>query len=236
MNKALIVILATVAIDAIGAGLIFPILPELLAQLTQGGDIGFLYGAKTAQQRARWIFVALLLPFVAHSVSLAASSQAIGYRTLLPLTGLFLVLAAFGLRAIAARFGLPRVVHGGVLAVTVVVAAVLARHNALALIAEPQGNEWRLMEAAVERMRLSSETRVYLIRPSIQPSGRSGSAQPATTSSNALSTRISKCLQDWRSERETRIPSRGSTPRRAGDHQCIGSCRPGPGIGNMPER
>ncbi|RYE53257.1 MAG: tetracycline resistance MFS efflux pump, partial [Hyphomicrobiales bacterium] len=48
MNKALVVILSTVAIDAIGAGLIFPILPELLAQLTEGGDIGFLYGAMLA--------------------------------------------------------------------------------------------------------------------------------------------------------------------------------------------
>ena len=130
--------------------------------------LGFIYGAKTAQQRARWIFVALLLPFVAHSVSLAASSQAIGYRTLLPLTGLYLVLAAFGLRAIVARFGLPRAAHAGVLAATVVTAAVLARHNALTLIAEPQGNEWRLIESAVERFRPSSETRVYLIRPSLE--------------------------------------------------------------------
>lgn len=48
MNKALIVILATVAIDAIGAGLIFPILPELLSQLTEGGDIGVLYGVMLA--------------------------------------------------------------------------------------------------------------------------------------------------------------------------------------------
>lgn len=48
MNKALIVILATVAIDAIGAGLIFPILPELLTQLTEGGDIGVLYGVMLA--------------------------------------------------------------------------------------------------------------------------------------------------------------------------------------------
>ncbi|KKB78141.1 MFS transporter [Devosia soli] len=44
----MIVILATVAIDAIGAGLIFPILPELLTQLNEGGDIGFLYGAMLA--------------------------------------------------------------------------------------------------------------------------------------------------------------------------------------------
>jgi DHA1 family tetracycline resistance protein-like MFS transporter len=44
MNKALLVILATVALDAIGAGLIMPILPDLLAELTGGGDIGLLYG------------------------------------------------------------------------------------------------------------------------------------------------------------------------------------------------
>lgn len=44
MNKALIVILSTVALDAIGAGLIFPILPDILVEVTGGGDIGFLYG------------------------------------------------------------------------------------------------------------------------------------------------------------------------------------------------
>ncbi len=44
MNKALIVILSTVALDAIGAGLIFPILPDLLREVTGGHDFGFLYG------------------------------------------------------------------------------------------------------------------------------------------------------------------------------------------------
>lgn len=44
MNKALIVILSTVALDAIGAGLIFPILPDLLREVTGGDDFGFLYG------------------------------------------------------------------------------------------------------------------------------------------------------------------------------------------------
>lgn len=48
MNKALIVILVTVALDAIGAGLIFPILPALLAEITGGGDIGLLYGLMLA--------------------------------------------------------------------------------------------------------------------------------------------------------------------------------------------
>ena len=130
--------------------------------------LGFFYGAKTEQQRARWLFVALLLPFVAHSVSLAASSQAIGYRTLLPLAGLYLVLAMFGFRAVAARFGLPRLAQGAALAATVVTGAVLARHNALTLIAEPQGNEWQLIETAANRVRLTNDTRVYLIRPSLE--------------------------------------------------------------------
>jgi hypothetical protein len=130
--------------------------------------LGFVHGAKTAQQRMRWLFVALLLPFVAHSVSLAASSQAIGYRTLLPLSGLYLVLAMFGLRAIVTRFELPRLAERGALGAILVTAAVLAWHNAFTLIAKPQGNEWTLIEAAASRLRLTKEARVYLIRPSME--------------------------------------------------------------------
>jgi len=130
--------------------------------------LGFVYGAKTTQQRLRWLFVALLLPFVAHSVSLAASSQAIGYRTLLPLAGLFLVLAMFGLRALVGRFRVPRMAEACALAAIVAVGAVLAQQNALTLIAEPQGNEWRLIESAANRLQLKSEARVYLIRPSVE--------------------------------------------------------------------
>ncbi|WEK06155.1 MAG: Tet(A)/Tet(B)/Tet(C) family tetracycline efflux MFS transporter [Candidatus Devosia phytovorans] len=48
MNKALLVILATVALDAIGGGLIFPILPDLLAELSAGGDFAILFGALLA--------------------------------------------------------------------------------------------------------------------------------------------------------------------------------------------
>jgi DHA1 family tetracycline resistance protein-like MFS transporter len=44
MNKALIVILATVALDAIGGGMIFPILPDLLKELFAAKDISLLYG------------------------------------------------------------------------------------------------------------------------------------------------------------------------------------------------
>ena len=44
MNKALIVILMAATLDAVGAGLIFPILPELLRELTHSGEIAILYG------------------------------------------------------------------------------------------------------------------------------------------------------------------------------------------------
>jgi hypothetical protein len=98
-------------------------------------------------------------------VSLAASSQAIGYRTLLPLSGLFLVLFAFGLRATFARLRLQRIAAVAAFAAFTLTGAVLAHHHALTLIAEPQGREWQLIEEAVNGLTLSSDTRVYIVRP-----------------------------------------------------------------------
>lgn len=130
--------------------------------------LGLIFGAKNAPQRLRWLFAALALPFVAHSASLAASSQAIGYRTLLPLSGLFLVLFAFGFRSVAARFRWSRVAEVALLTVLIAVGAVLARHNALTLLAEPQGNEWQRMESMVNRLPVARATRVYIVRPAIE--------------------------------------------------------------------
>lgn len=44
MNKALVVVLLSVTLDAIGIGLIFPILPSLLRDLTGTAEISALYG------------------------------------------------------------------------------------------------------------------------------------------------------------------------------------------------
>jgi hypothetical protein len=129
--------------------------------------LGLIYGARNREQRLRWLFAALVLPFVAHSVSLAASSQAIGYRTLLPLSGLFFVLAMFGLRSLAAHYRVPRAAEAGVLAAFLVVVALLAHRNPLALLAEPQGREWDLVQAAANRLQLMGDTSVYIIRPTI---------------------------------------------------------------------
>jgi hypothetical protein len=126
--------------------------------------LGCVYGAKTAHERWRWLLAALLLPFFAHSVSLAASSQAIGYRTLFPLTGLFLVLFAFGLRAIASRLRVPRAAEAAALGGLVAIGAWLAYHYSWTLIAEPQGREWGLIRAAVDDLQLGSDTSVYVVR------------------------------------------------------------------------
>jgi DHA1 family tetracycline resistance protein-like MFS transporter len=48
MNKALVVILAMVVLDAVGGGLIFPILPGLLKQVSPDGNISILYGVLLA--------------------------------------------------------------------------------------------------------------------------------------------------------------------------------------------
>ena len=44
MNKPLVVILAAVTLDSIGIGLIFPILPALLREITGSGEVSLLYG------------------------------------------------------------------------------------------------------------------------------------------------------------------------------------------------
>jgi DHA1 family tetracycline resistance protein-like MFS transporter len=48
LNKALVVILAAVMLDAIGIGLIFPILPALLREVTHADDISFYVGLMLA--------------------------------------------------------------------------------------------------------------------------------------------------------------------------------------------
>lgn len=48
MNKALVVIFSAICLDAVGIGLVFPILPRLLEQVTQSQDIAHWIGIMTA--------------------------------------------------------------------------------------------------------------------------------------------------------------------------------------------
>src|ERR1700690_521933 len=48
MNKPLIVIFATIGLDAVGIGLIFPILPRLIEDVTHAGNVAPYIGIMTA--------------------------------------------------------------------------------------------------------------------------------------------------------------------------------------------
>ena len=61
MNKALVVILLSVTLDAVGIGLIMPILPTLLRDLTGIVEIAFLYGAILAAYGAMAFLFAPIL-------------------------------------------------------------------------------------------------------------------------------------------------------------------------------
>jgi hypothetical protein len=129
--------------------------------------LGYRYGARTPSLKKRWLFCLLCLPFVAHAVSLAASSQAIGYRTVFGLSGLVLVLVVFAMRGAVAADKLRPRLESAALAGLLVVAALSAHGNAYRLIAEPQAREWALIENAAKKLRLDADTDVYIIRPGI---------------------------------------------------------------------
>ena len=101
MNKAFIVILVTIGLDAIGGGLIFPILPDLLAEVAGADDFGWLYGA---------LIAAFALMQFAFSPALGAISDRYGRRPviLLSLGGalidyLFMALSPWGWALVIGR-------------------------------------------------------------------------------------------------------------------------------------
>jgi len=61
MNKSLIVIYTAIALDAVGIGLIFPILPSLLKQVTHSDNVAFYIGILTALYAAMQFFFAPVL-------------------------------------------------------------------------------------------------------------------------------------------------------------------------------
>ncbi len=61
MNKALIVILSAVLLDAVGIGLIFPILPALLRDVTHTGEVATLIGVMLALYSAMQFLFAPVL-------------------------------------------------------------------------------------------------------------------------------------------------------------------------------
>jgi hypothetical protein len=117
-------------------------------------------------ERKRWLVALVFLPFVAHSVSLAAGERAIGYRTILALAGVVIVLFVYALRGLRVDGRIRARTQHAALGVFMAVAAVSASYNAFTLIAEPQNREWQIVDDAVERMKVGTGTKkVYIIEP-----------------------------------------------------------------------
>jgi hypothetical protein len=118
--------------------------------------------------RRRIFFCALALPFLAHIISLSAAERALGYRTLLALSGLVLVLLVFAIRGLLASGKIKLVHHHGALVLIAVIAAVTAHFNCYNLIAVPQGYEWETIRGAVMRASFPKTSRIFIVTPTIE--------------------------------------------------------------------
>lgn len=128
------------------------------------------YAVKTApdpEQRKKWLLCLVVLPLLAHVVSLAAAERAIGYRTLWALSGLVLVLVMFALRSLLVAGRLKPWMHHAVLGVILAVAAWSAHRNTYTLLAVPQGHEWDLVLTPVMRTTFKAGTKVFIITPTL---------------------------------------------------------------------
>ncbi len=68
MNRPLIVIFTAICLDAVGIGLIFPILPRLLQEVTHSADIAFYIGIMTALYAAMQFVFAPVLGALSDSI------------------------------------------------------------------------------------------------------------------------------------------------------------------------
>ena len=59
----------------------------------------------------KWLWCLLVLPLLAHAVSLAAAERSTGYRVLFPLSGVVLVYAIYGLRVLATARNVKPLAH-----------------------------------------------------------------------------------------------------------------------------
>lgn len=111
-----------------------------------------------------WLAALVCLPIFAFAINLLAAERYATYRTIFALTGVLLCFLLASLRSALSpvRPGIKRI--GGVI---LIAAAMLISHRrAYALLAVPQGNEWRLVLNGAEKVRLEEgRPRIFIIEP-----------------------------------------------------------------------
>jgi hypothetical protein len=142
-----------------------------VAALVTGGIIWFGYKQEVARTgvraKTKLLLCLVVLPFLAHAVSLAAAEHSRAYRVLFALSGLVLVLLVYALRSLHTAGRIKLVVYRGALGLLVLTAVFTAHFNAHYLIAQPQSLEWQLIDGAVRRTPFTTATRVYVITPTL---------------------------------------------------------------------
>lgn len=109
-----------------------------------------------------WLAALLGLPVFACGVSLVASEHYATYRTILAMTAVLLCFLVASIGALTQNWGplSRRLLAGSVL----VTALLTAQHHVYALIAVPQGNEWKLIKSGAKQVRLDgSHPRIFAI-------------------------------------------------------------------------
>ncbi len=109
-----------------------------------------------------WVTALLVLPVFACAVSLIASEHYATYRTILAMTAVLLCFLVASIAALTQDWapGGRRLLGAAVLAT----AFLTAHHHAYALIAVPQGNEWKLIMAGAKQVHLDGRhPRIFAI-------------------------------------------------------------------------
>ena len=134
--------------------------------------IGYGYKLELARNnpvmKKKWLVCLAVLPFLAHSVSLAAGERSTAYRVLFALSGLVIVLLMLALRSVQADRKIRPFFYYTGLGAVLLVAAISAHLNTFGLIAQPQGEEWEMIRSAMGRMDFKKPTRVYVIAPTLE--------------------------------------------------------------------
>jgi hypothetical protein len=112
-----------------------------------------------------WVCALMGLALVAFGINLLAAERYATYRTELAMTAVLVCYLVASLRALMERWSPSN--RRLLASVLLAMAFLSARHHAYALIAVPQGNEWRLIVDGAKRVRLNANPRprIFAIAP-----------------------------------------------------------------------
>ena len=127
-----------------------------------------VYRESDKTRRFTWLVCLLVLPWLAHAVSLVAAERTAGYRTMFALSGLAVVLLVAALRTACLANGVPEQRYRQILSVLVLCCAWQAYSQTNDLIGRPQEREWEMINNVVAHMPMQKNTDIYLIEPMLK--------------------------------------------------------------------